>query len=189
MKKTIKHADGTEEVFESSPEELAEYEKNLNESSKDASSSSKKKKKLLNERLETLEAAVAELKKPIIVPSISIWPQPVYVPYLRPYVPYVEPYNPYPYELPWWQRGVQIGDFPGLGQTITTVETTTAPTTAPNQWHVMSGNEAVVGILNVGVTAGSVVTQLQDSLDNHSHNSMTGMGANSGVRGLAGGRS
>ena len=53
MKKTIKHADGTEEVFEGTAEELAEYEKNLNENG----SAGKKKKnpKLLTEEQQFIE--------------------------------------------------------------------------------------------------------------------------------------
>lgn len=44
MKKTIKHPDGKEEVIEGTAEELAEYEKNINESGK------KKNPKLLTEQ-------------------------------------------------------------------------------------------------------------------------------------------
>jgi len=50
MKKTIKHPDGTEEVIEGTAEELAEYEKNLNESG----GKKKKNPKILTDEVKRL---------------------------------------------------------------------------------------------------------------------------------------
>lgn len=104
MKKQITRPDGTVEVVEGTAEELAEYERNLQEAPKKKSGGSKKR--LLNE--ETLRAMIAEeVKKiptthfhfggchhcnpPVILPS-PIWIEPQ---------PYIEPYYPQP-GLPWY---------------------------------------------------------------------------------------
>lgn len=50
MKKTITRKDGTVEVFEGTPEELAEWERRLNETPVSRPSEKKKEKKVLNEQ-------------------------------------------------------------------------------------------------------------------------------------------
>lgn len=105
MKKTIKHADGREETIEGTAEEIADYERKLNE--ENVKGKGKRNPKLLNEdKIQEFMDRVDEFMR---MPRCA----PIAVPYYQPLwpIPHFHPFHPSPYwdtqrsDMPWWRNG------------------------------------------------------------------------------------
>lgn len=111
MKKIIKLPDGSEETFEGTPEELAQYEKQLREGGPRPLPTGKRilneDVKVATDDVETCECKLCEVtrgfmkdfkKSPQIVPNTEYWPPIDTQPY--------QPYNPWTNPNP-WDRAVE----------------------------------------------------------------------------------
>lgn len=195
MKKTVKHVDGTEEIIEGTAEELAEYEKNLQESG----GKKKKNPKLLTDDVKKLAdflddpkvqseltKTLDEMKRvredlanrPICAPfhvHISFHSCPIcqqhFHPYYKPY--YIEPWHPN------W-----IGDWPGSVQ-ITKITGTGTDTSVTSGGIVANpGTTTTFTDFNEGDI--TCVKTWDHALSLAELRQETGMSHNSGVRGIHG---